>query len=311
MISVVIPLYNKVDTIVRALQSVASQTFTDYELIVVDDGSTDGGTEVVLQWSKTHGQSLRLLRQENRGVAAARNHGVREARGTWVALLDADDEWRPDFLSAVARLIQQYPTSVLCATSYLRKTTEEPAQRATLRGLPFESDEGSLDDYFSVSLQSEPPVCSSAVALRREVLLSVGGFPEGITQGEDLLTWARMALQGPFAYSRYALATLHVEHPATSLRPKRAPSEPDTVGNELATMARNHPDRESLRLYVALWHKMRANMFLRLPHSRRKCCHELQLVRLWNPSLTLPSYRILCLLPYRLRMSIMKWAQKL
>ena len=98
--SVVIPLYNHSDTIQRCVDSVLGQGFEDFELIVVDDGSTDGGGDLVsgMQDSRVH-----LVMQENGGVSSARNRGIAEARGTIVAFLDADDEWNPDYLETIFR----------------------------------------------------------------------------------------------------------------------------------------------------------------------------------------------------------------
>ena len=106
MISVIIPLYNKVDHIEDTLRSVLAQTYKDYEIVVVDDGSIDGSTELVENLGI---DNLRLIRQNNAGVSAARNSGIEEARGEFVALLDADDLWKPDYLAVQFEMTQKYP----------------------------------------------------------------------------------------------------------------------------------------------------------------------------------------------------------
>ena len=113
-VSVIIPLYNKAPYVRRALDSVAAQTFTDFEVIVVDDGSTDGGAELVAAYGDSR---VRLLRQANAGPGAARNRGIAEARGDILAFLDADDVWLPVFLEESMRLLDRYGAEVATVTS--------------------------------------------------------------------------------------------------------------------------------------------------------------------------------------------------
>lgn len=108
MISVVIPLYNKAHTIVSTLQTVFNQTYHDFEVVIVDDGSTDSGVETIR--SHFNDDRIRIVRQENAGVSAARNRGIEEARGEWIAFLDADDEWHPDYLASVNSAIAMFPS---------------------------------------------------------------------------------------------------------------------------------------------------------------------------------------------------------
>ena len=112
MVSVVIPLYNKADTITRAIQSVLKQTISEWELIVVDNGSTDDGGRHV---EAIKDSRIRLIRQENKGVSMARNRGVEEATCDYIAFLDADDEWKPLFLEQSLSLQKEYPECDLYA----------------------------------------------------------------------------------------------------------------------------------------------------------------------------------------------------
>lgn len=127
MFSVVIPLYNKQAYIADTLRTVFAQTYADFEVVVVDDGSTDDSAATVLAHSDAR---LRLIRQPNAGVSAARNRGVAEARGSIIAFLDADDRWEPHHLETLADLVKLYPRCGAFATSYAivkNGTTTPPA----------------------------------------------------------------------------------------------------------------------------------------------------------------------------------------
>ena len=306
-ITVVIPLYNKAQTIERALRSVQEQILQPDEVIVVNDGSTDGGSDIVSQQNL---QYLRLVQQTNQGVASARNHGIAEAQGEWIALLDADDEWKPEFLLSMQQLHHSYPDCNLLASAYDRIDLQGNQRTAHIRGLNSSAPTLRMDHYFDVAAHSEPPICSSAVMMKRETILSVGGFPEHIAQGEDLLTWAKIALITAVAYCPLSLSVFHVDDLVTTGTPKRRPTDADPVGAELEDLARANPEQQGIQDYVALWHKMRANMFLRVPKRRRACYSELRKARLWNPHLSLPTYHLLLMLPYTLRMRLITLLQR-
>ncbi|NLB79493.1 MAG: glycosyltransferase family 2 protein, partial [Clostridiaceae bacterium] len=114
-VSVVIPLYNKAPYIMRSLRSVLAQSYQNFEIVVVDDGSTDGGGDIVLSVGDP---CIRLIRQENGGVSAARNRGIQEAKADLIAFLDADDEWKPSFLELILDMYSNYPDAGLYGTCY-------------------------------------------------------------------------------------------------------------------------------------------------------------------------------------------------
>lgn len=308
MISVVIPLYNKAATIRRALDSVLAQTCLPHEVVVVDDGSTDGGAAVVRGLGETP-VPVRLVRQENQGVSAARNRGIAEAQGDWIAFLDADDQWETGFLEEIQLLQHQHPEAHLCATAYSHVDQQGHRQELKLNRLPFSGDRGLLDNYFEVSAHSHPPIWSSAVCIRKASLLRWGGFPLGVSAGEDLLTWARLALSGPIAYSRRPLATFFPPRASYYSRPSREPQADDPVGRALESLYFSEPNRMFFREYIGLWHKMRASIYLRLPRHGRDCRKEAKKAlffccpKRWK----LHIYRLLSLLPYKLRMHFFQW----
>jgi hypothetical protein len=277
--SVVIPLYNKEHTIARALGSVWAQSVQDFEIVVVDDGSTDRGPRVV---ERMGDRRLRLISQENQGVSAARNRGIAAARFELVAFLDADDEWRPSFLETIAGLIRRFPEAAVFATSYLFCQSGCGVWAPRLRGVPATPWEGVLRDYFAVAARSDPPVWSSAVVVRKDALRTVGGFPVGVTSGEDLLTWARLAAQYQVAFSTEPCAVFHLGDRTSAFGLRRLPDRDDPVGRELRRLLPGAPRRRrsSLRGYLALWNKMRASVLLRAGRRSGALGHALRAVAL-------------------------------
>lgn len=197
-VSVVIPLFNKGPYVTRAIDSVLHQTVSDFEMVVVDDGSSDDGAEIVATYLDDR---IRLIKQENQGVSAARNRGINEARSDFIAFLDADDEWEPDHLETLLRLNSNNPEAGAYATSYSIVESEGLVQKAQIKGLLPEPWEGIMPDYFRSASLGEPPICSSSVAIRREIFEKVGFFKVGESFGEDQDLWGRIALDYPIAFS--------------------------------------------------------------------------------------------------------------
>ena len=261
-ISVVIPLYNKKETVLRALNSVINQTVLPEEIIVVNDGSTDSSAQIVDQLNHS---LIRLVSQSNQGVSAARNLGIAVAKHDWIAFLDADDEWLPEFLRTVAGLLKNYPDCGVAATAYYMQDSAGRRERNHLNKLRFKGDHVIIDNYFQVASYSHPPLNSSAVAIKKEAIESIGGFPPGVTSGEDLLTWARLAASFTIAYSTIprSIFTQDPAHLYVS-KPNRIPQNPDIVGNSLVTIARTNKRLPGIRRYISHWHKMRSSIYLRL-----------------------------------------------
>ena len=272
MVSVIVPLYNKEKTIKQALESVLSQSYDDWEIVVVDDGSSDASEDAVL--SMKH-PLIRLISQGNAGVSAARNRGIREAKGEFVAFLDSDDEWRPEYLDSMVRLVEKYPQCDVFVSNYEFHKADGRIEKTIINKLPFDGEEGELTNYFEVASCGHPPMWTSAVMVRKSAIEAVGGFPTGIRSGEDLLAWARLAEKFRIAYSRRPLAYFNVQGYDNRERPKREPQTPDVVGAELAKI-----DAPHIRRYRAHWHRMRANIYMRLRQRRnslKECRRSLAL----------------------------------
>ncbi|HEY6347378.1 MAG TPA: glycosyltransferase family 2 protein [Bryobacteraceae bacterium] len=205
-VSVVVPLFNKERYIRRCLESVCRQTMPDFEVIVVDDGSSDSSAEMAEGMADSR---TRVVRQENRGGGGARNRGIREARGELIAFLDADDEWRPEFLEAVMDLGRAYPEAGILATGYRRYRDGSWDMETTLAG-PSSGHRRLIRNYLSLAMKGNP-VCSSNTAIPQRVLAEIGGFPEGERYGEDRDLWVRVTLKYPVAYDVRILSIYHSE----------------------------------------------------------------------------------------------------
>jgi glycosyltransferase involved in cell wall biosynthesis len=266
-ISVVMPLYNKEREVNRALGSVFAQTVRDYELIVVNDGSTDKGPEIV---HSINDPRIRILEQENAGVSGARNRGIKEAKAELVALLDADDEWHPEFLETIMRLRTNYPICDVFATNYIFRRDNNYFRQTIIRGLSNGFNEGILPNYFSVAAKSDPPLWTSAVAINKTAITSIGGFPVGVTSGEDLVTWAKLALNYKIAYS--VKPKVYNWEPTNLLdRPGRIPQTPDIVAQEfIGLLSRADPSQmNELKVYVALWYEMRGVTLIQMGRQKK------------------------------------------
>ena len=184
-ISVVIPTYNRGWIVAEAVDSVLAQTFSDYELIVVDDGSTDDTAEVLGEY----GDRIRVLRQKNKGVSAARNAGIRSAAGRYIAFLDSDDLWLPSKLDRQMAFFHRNPDAVACQT-------EEIWIRNGVRVNPKKRHRKPSGTIFEPSLQL-CLVSPSAVMIHRSLFDKVGLFDEKLPACEDYDLWLRISCRYP------------------------------------------------------------------------------------------------------------------
>ena len=188
MFSVVIPLWNGRDTVRETVASVFAQSWRDFELIVVDDGSTDDGVALL---EGIGDPRLRILRQANQGAGPARNAGIAAATADWIAFLDADDLWLPDHLAELDRVRSRFPEAGLIGTAWRHAD-----------GKPLPADPGTLQEInlFERLAAGEPVLCTSSAAVSRRTVARVGDFPPR-RLGEDSLYWLRIALALPVAVS--------------------------------------------------------------------------------------------------------------
>jgi GT2 family glycosyltransferase len=198
-ISVVIPLYNKEREVGRTLRSVFAQRRPADEIVVVNDGSTDGSRDVV---ARLQHPAVVILDQPNRGVNAARNTGIRAASNPVVALLDADDEWTPAHLANTASLIGKYPSCSVYCTSYQIDKGARGRRRVGIKC-------SGLDRAIPCAYDAPYIFSSSSIAFTKKVFEQAGGFREGVSFGEDLDLWLRLAFFTPVAYAAEPTAIWH------------------------------------------------------------------------------------------------------
>lgn len=196
-ISVVIPLYNKRTTIRRSVESVLDQLCDNDELIIVDDGSTDGGPSVV-DSCFSESMSIRLIRQKNMGVSAARNEGFGRARNKYVALLDADDWWLDGVRDKLEELINRWPCAQAWSVGHYRVDGKKRVYINS--GLNSDSLLEGADFVYHYGKFSGT-INSSTACIRRSTFFEIGGFPEDVTSGEDVYLWLRLGLQAEVAVS--------------------------------------------------------------------------------------------------------------
>ena len=195
--SVVIPLYNKEHYIEKTIRSVLAQTCSDYEVIVVDDGSRDNSLELAKVFAS---DVVHIIQQENQGVSVARNTGILKARGEFICFLDADDEWRPDYLATIAELTERYPESDIFVTAYAVNMGNGKINYSTR----LEEETGCLGSYWLTLAKGYDFVWTSAATMRRSTLIDAGLFKPGEKIGQDLDMWARVARINPrVAYSNH------------------------------------------------------------------------------------------------------------
>ncbi len=207
--SIIVPLYNKAPYVRKVLESIVNQTFQDYEVIIVNDGSTDNSLDVVkelFERFKILDFRFKILNQENAGVAAARNNGVAKSKGEYLCFLDADDWWEKEYLEEMDRLIKEYPDAGLYATNYVYY---KPGKTHVALDL-----ERGYMNYPEAYLRGEMPVWTGAACMQRKVFDEMGGFPEGIKLGEDFLLWAKTALQYKVSFCEKPLAYYNNDVPA-------------------------------------------------------------------------------------------------
>jgi hypothetical protein len=214
-VSVIIPVFNAVKTLAQAIDSVLVQSMRDFEIVAVDDGSRDGSREVL----RRYGDSVRVLEQQNRGPSAARNCGIANSSGDYLAFLDADDWWKPEFLVRMLAVLERDRECVLAYCDLQLADSRGEPLAATLA--PRHPAPPTVRDM----LDALWPIMPSGVVARRGALDKVGGYPEKLRAFEDVYLWLLLREQGPFAYVAEELAIWRFAHFPDPLKPSGGQEE--------------------------------------------------------------------------------------
>jgi len=218
--SVVIPLYNKANYIQNCLKSVLKQTHKEFEVILVNDGSTDGSEAVVERFQDSR---IRLVHQENKGASAARNKGVSLAKHEWIALIDADDYWYPNHLEELQNTIEQFPKADVVCNNYEILLEKDYVKHPTF-SIEYPLKAQYIEDYFKGSL-IDPIAWTSALSFTSSIFKKVGEFDTNIKSGQDIDLMVKFGLAATIAFNpkvtmRYHRKTENNLSDETGLREK-------------------------------------------------------------------------------------------
>lgn len=206
--SIIIPLYNKAKYIEDTLKSILNQTFTDYEIIVINDGSIDKSENIVHSFNN---EKIQLYNQKNQGVSVARNLGIEKANGKLIAFLDADDYWFPNHLETIANLYHDFPDCGMYCSRYKIKTAKNHFQIPHFNGIN-DSYRGIVEDYFLSNIPFRIS-WTSALAIPKEILKETGGFTNEVTNGQDLELWTKIGIHHPIAIANTITAIYNFDIP--------------------------------------------------------------------------------------------------
>ena len=245
MVSVILPTYNRAYILEKALQSVFEQTYKDYEAIVIDDGSTDATTEVVAKF----GTKVRYFAQSNRGVGAARNRGLREARGKYVAFVDSDDQWLPEKLEKQIPVLEEKPN--LGFVYAVAEVVDENGK--SLGNKPAEAHPDTLTELLRMNFI---PVLT--VVARREYIQAVGGFDEGLSGYDDYHLWIRLAARYDFCGLGEKVATYRMSKNCLSANLIHMYEEQVRMFEKVLSDSALKPYRSLLKTRLAVGHYLLA-----------------------------------------------------
>jgi glycosyltransferase involved in cell wall biosynthesis len=264
-LSVIIPLFNKARYIRRAVLSAVQQEYSKFEVLVIDDGSTDGGSSKLEDLVDL--SNVRLIRQANAGEGAARNRGLAEMRGEVGVFFDADDELLASHLGDIANLAQTFPEAGLFATRFAYMRDNERLVESTIAtDVPI-----LIRSYFEIARRDVFILNSSSTAVRKSVVKELGGFMERVPYGADVEYWGRINLRYPMAYHPRVSSLYHIALPDSAMSNSRWKLDEPPVVRTLKKYLESNPspeNRQDVLDYAAVTIMNLAASGIRSGHSR-------------------------------------------
>jgi glycosyltransferase involved in cell wall biosynthesis len=249
LFSVVIPLFNKEKSVIKTLNSIVQQRYPASEIIIVDDGSTDLSVKQVLALDIPN---LRVIKQANRGVSAARNTGVSHAKNEFIAFIDADDQWSPFFLEEMRKLITRFPVHEFFASSYQKVVGEGIYQDPKLSIVDLDATGCLLPNYFDISGHGDLPFMASSMVITKRLFSELGGFPVGEAMGEDQAFFSLASLNTNIVYSPLVLLFYHTDTENRACE-RHLPQELLPFAQRLVSVAKSKGVEESLKKSILIY----------------------------------------------------------
>lgn len=267
--SIIMPLYNKQDYIKKTITTVLNQTFQNFEIIVVNDGSKDNSIEIVKEIKDTR---IRIVEQKNQGVSVARNNGIKVAEAEFIVFLDADDIWLTNFLQTIYELTINFPTAGMFATQYELMNELGKKIPIDVKGLPSKDFIGIIPNFFKSIYLGIHPTWTSAVCIPKKVFTENNiWFPPGEKFGEDSHVWIRVAMLYKVAYNTKACAIYNMGTQNNTIDKSLIVTEPHKSLLSLEKFSHLINDKEEFKYFELYMEKRIYNfIFLNIKNNDRK-----------------------------------------
>lgn len=243
--TVIIPLYNKEKYIQNTLNCVFNQSFTDFEVIVVNDGSTDRSLEIIEEFSDSR---LKIIHQKNQGVSVARNTGMKNAQADYFCFLDADDTWNPNHLQVFFDTITKFPEAKMYCGRYVTQISKNTFIKNNFIDID-ENYQGYVTDFFKSSLINRVAL-TSAVCIHKDIFNEIGGFDPQLKSDQDLDYWIKIALKYKIAITAKTTMLYNFINANKSLSKDQSKFNKLTDLNQYVEIEKNN---DSLKLFLDVY----------------------------------------------------------